>query len=231
MRQIQPLLGGPVSTNGSARGILKLDTALTKIKLERKEPCLELRHFILHYWRVEWDLGSEAFVQELIPNPNVTLSFEDDKGHNGPGCQVFLTGVWPRNYQRHLLGKGCVTGVSFQAAQYQPWLRGSVSSLTGKVLSLPGPAGPTPPPALVQRIHNADLTKAAELCDSWLLELRPDRDPWADRLTETIERLRTDRNLSRTDLMSLLRIVQKKRRFGQIHLDDSPVRLRFLLSA
>ena len=30
----------------------------------------------------------------------------------------------------------------------------------------------------------------------------PARDPWADRLTQTIEHLRTDRNLSRTDLIA-----------------------------
>lgn len=205
MRQIQPAVEyGPVGKNGAARGILKLETALTKFRLERNEPCQELRPAILHYWRVEWDLENEEFVQELIPNPNVAISFEDDEGRNGPGYRAFLTGVWPCNYQRRLLGKGQATGISFQAAQYQPWLRGPVSGLTGRVFSLTDSTtiGPSLPSGLTQRILAAPLDEAARICDSWLLERRPQRDPWADRLTETIDQMRTDRDLNRTDLIA-----------------------------
>lgn len=198
MRQARPAVEyGPVERASPSRGLLRLDAALDRIKLERREPPGALAHWILHLWRVSWDLGEEVYVQESVPHPSVNLSFEDDEATHGSLGQACVTGVWPKNYLRRLTGRGSATGIAFRAAQFRPWFRASVAGLTGKTLPLESRLPVAP--GLARRVLDADLEGAASLCEACLLPLRPGPDSWADRLADAVELMRRDRQLNRTD--------------------------------
>jgi len=87
---------GPVGRKSPARSLLRLDAALDRIRLERFEPRGDLKHWIVHFWRVTWDLGEDEYMQVNVPHPNVNLSFEDDEAANGSQARAFITSVWPK---------------------------------------------------------------------------------------------------------------------------------------
>lgn len=113
----------------STYGILNPQEGLTRFRLERYPPAVDLAPFIERHWIVRWDLrGCSPYEQETLPHPCVNLVFE------ASGAAVH--GVGTRRHVAHLEGKGRVVGVKFKPGGFFPWSRGPVSTLTERAVPL-----------------------------------------------------------------------------------------------
>jgi AraC-like DNA-binding protein len=187
-----------------AKGILRKEEGRQAFRLELFEPHLELKPWIEYYWAVEWDLGDDQFVQTVITNPTIDLSFEHDPFTNGSDAGVFVTGVVPRSYQRILRGRGDVFAIHFHPGMFRPWCGDSVKSLTGKAVRLG--TGPrhweTAANELVSSVLSQPNQTRVKLMDAFLLEHRPTKDAVSEDIRDLVLAARHDRTLWETDALA-----------------------------
>jgi AraC-like DNA-binding protein len=191
------------------RGLLKPEEAEKAFALELLQPRPELRRWVEFYWNVSWDLGDRVFVQTVVTNPTVEVSFEHDPGTNGSGFFLIVTGVAPRSYQRRLTGRADAFAVHFRPAQFRPWWGSGVSALTGKALRIGGGDRPweAESAALLPGILDRPLEERARLMDEVLMDHRPPEDPVADEIQRIVEASRSDRSLWTAEAMAGRRAV------------------------
>lgn len=184
----------------ATRGILLEELGAEAFSLRLFPAAEGLRDWIEYYWCVAWDLGEREYVQTVVTNPTVDLSFEDDEGTNGPGWAVLATGVVPAAYDRRLRGRGFVFAAHFLPAMFRPWWGAPVASLRGRAaallpdapwrkeaLALPGRLGGGPPEAWAAAV------------DELFLPHRPPRDEAAEELRDLVRASRRDRSLWSTE--------------------------------
>lgn len=179
------------------RGLLKPEEAEKAFALKRLPPRQELRRWVEFYWNVSWDLGDRVFVQTVVTNPTVDVSFEHDPGTNGSGFFLIVTGVAPRSYRRYLTGQADVFAVHFSPAQFRPWWGSGVSALTGKALPIGDGDRPweAEAAALLPGILDRPLNERVRLMDELLMDHRPPEDRVADEIRRIVEESRSDRSL------------------------------------
>lgn len=95
--------------------------------MDRVSPAAELAWCIDYFWTVHWELA-EPFEQQVVPHPNVHLTFEPDG--------AFVTGVTSGDWRRRVDGTGCVLGVKFRAAGFRPFVAGPARLVTDRVVPL-----------------------------------------------------------------------------------------------
>ena len=186
-------MNGLVKPGDPAKGILRMEAGLDHFELKRQQPAVALLPWIDSYWSVEWNLGEQQFSQENIPHPSVNLSFEN----SGTGFLPFLTGIWPRNYLRHLTGTGRVFGVKFRPAMFRAWWQIPVGSLTGQVVALPSFRGFGLAP-LCQEFGSMEPKFAFGELDHILRGLVPPPDPQGEAIRDLIDLMQTDRSIQTT---------------------------------
>lgn len=194
------------------RGVLRPDEARQAFQLRLYPPHPELSPWVEYYWNVEWDLGDRAFTQTILSNPSVDLSFEDDPGTNGPGTFAVVTGVVPRTYQRHLVGRGQAFAVHFHPGQFRPWWDEGVQTLTGQAFFVGD--GPRAWEALARSLASELLAGGHErrvaLADELLLAHRPPADPRADEIQQLVRRCRDNPDLWNARVLADLRGVSPR---------------------
>lgn len=188
----------------SAKGVLKKEVGSRAFHLELFQPHELLRPWVEFYWAVSWDLGSGTFVQTVVTNPTIDLSFEDDMGTNGPGLGLFVTGVVARSYNRILRGRGDVFAVHFHPGMFRPWWGSGVNALTGKAVPLDGASRLWELSALslLPELLAAPNPERVRRVDALLLGHRPERDPEAEEIRDLVRSARHDRALWRTDALA-----------------------------
>ena len=197
----QPAIG---TGSLDAKGILRKEEGRQAFHLKLFEPHLELKPWVEYYWAVEWDLGDDQFVQTVITNPTIDLSFENDPINNHSDACVVVTGVVPRSYQRILRGRGDVFAIHFHPAMFRSWWGGSVKLLTGKAERLG--AGPrhlqTSANELVSSLLNQPNASRASQIDTFLLDQRPTKDAVAEKIRDLVLAARHERTLWETTALA-----------------------------
>jgi AraC-like DNA-binding protein len=184
----------------SAHGVLKREVGERAFRLKLLVPHADLRPWVEFYWNVTWDLGDATFVQTVVTNPTIDLSFEDDEATNGSRACVVATGVVPRSYERVLRGRGDVFAAHFHPGMFRPWWGSGVGELTGRAVRLGSGARPWEAAAhdLRSRLLAAPNDRRASLLDEFLLAHRPPRDPVGEEIRDLVRLARDERSLWET---------------------------------
>jgi AraC-like DNA-binding protein len=185
----------------SAKGVLRKEEGDRAFRLNLFEPHPDLRAWVEYYWAVKWDLGEKTFVQTVITNPSIDLSFEADEATNGQPLCVVATGVTPRSYKRYLRGRGDVFAVHFHPGMFHPWWGGSLKALTGtdhRLRDFAGEGARVWESAAVQllpRLMNAPNVERVTWMDTLLLSHRPPRDAIGEDIRDLVHAARHERAL------------------------------------
>ena len=164
------------------RGVLKTEIRGSDFFHQRLAPSPELAPFVQHFWFVQWDLrGATPSTAETLPHPNCYLVFEHDLERlNTDPCvhqRAEVSGVTTGKFSRPMQGHGRVFGVKFQPGGLHPFLPGSVSTLTDRVVPATQVFGPDVLQLATQlRILDTPETMAAAV-GTYLCLHRPAPDP------------------------------------------------------
>ena len=144
--------------------------------------------------------ATRTFVQTVVTNPTIDLSFEDDEATNGERASVVATGVVPRSYERVLRGCGDVFAAHFHPGMFRPWWGPGVSELTGRarILGTGGRAWEAAAHELRSRLLAAPNDRRASMLDGLLLDHRPPRDPVGEEIRDLVRLARDERALWET---------------------------------
>jgi len=190
--------GVSVGEGESTLGILNPCDGLRHFRLERRDPCAELRPFISNYWSTAWDLRERSpFSQEVLPHPCVNLVFEAERtAVHGPAAQRFVA---------HLSGRGWVFGVKFTPTGFQPFARVAMAALVDHFLPLADgmrcdTARARELIALVRR-HDDPWHHLRDV-EAFLLEQGPTFDPERTLAEQLVARARTDRSIARSEQLA-----------------------------
>ena len=193
----------------SARGVLRREVGDQAFRLKLFAPHADLRAWVEYYWAVEWDLGDTTFVQTVVTNPTIDLSFEDDEATNGQRACLVVTGVVPRSYQRVLRGRGDVFAVHFHPAMFRPWWNAGVNVLTGKAERLGRGDRPWEVMAmpLLSKLLASPNDERVTMMDDLLLKHRPPHDAVSEEIRDLVHSARHERALWETNALAQRRSV------------------------
>ncbi|MGV9454656.1 DUF6597 domain-containing transcriptional factor [Streptomyces sp. NPDC003635] len=177
------------------RGIVDPSGLLTRVRFRRHLPAEPLRRYVEWYWLIDWDLG-EPYVSHVVPHPSVNLTFQWDEDEGSPYGE--LTGVPKGLYARKLTGRGRVCGAKFRPGGFRPYASAfPASHWTGRTLRaeevFPEATGDT---ATSVTTPDSDEARVQAL-DAFLTALPHAPDPQADLAARIVNRIRTDRTVSR----------------------------------
>jgi AraC-like DNA-binding protein len=158
------------------------------------EPAPDLAPFVAHYWYVTWDLRGEApYRQLIVPNPTVQLSFPH-------GTTPAVHGV-PRTHGFKVLSDaGRVFGIAFRPGCFQPFLRRSVSTISGRWVPAREVFGPDVPARAMAEA--ADQEEMAAVVERFLRAHLPDRDPTAEWVASVVARVAAEPDVARVDVLA-----------------------------
>lgn len=171
------------------RGILDPARLRRRVRFRRHLPAVALRHWVEHYWLIDWDL-TEPFEQRIVPHPAVNVVFQRDG--DGPE-RAEVAGVGTELFSITLTGSGRVSGVQFRPGGFHPFWRRSVAELTAAT-SARRPGRPRRDPGLC-RHGRRTRPGAGHPAD----RLGTPTDPVNDEVMRLVETIRTDRNVRRVD--------------------------------
>jgi len=187
-----------VSSGESTLGILNPTDGFTHFRLERREPCAELRPFVSNYWSTAWDLRDRPpFAQEVLPHPCVNLVFEAERtAVHGPAARRFVA---------QLSGRDWVLGVKFTPAGFQPFARVAMAEVVDHFLPLAqgmrcDAARAKELIALVRR-HDDPWLHLGEV-EAFLFEQAPVLEPELTLTDQLVARAREDRSIARAEQLA-----------------------------
>ncbi|MFD9907670.1 DUF6597 domain-containing transcriptional factor [Streptomyces sp. NPDC059063] len=188
-------MSGPTPRRDT-RGIVDAPALMRHARFRRHAPAEPLRHWIEHYWLIDWDLP-EPYVSHVVPHPSVNVVFQL-LGDGVPFGEV--AGVGLGLFRKELAGRGRVCGVQFRPGGFRPFTPGlAVTELTGRHVPLKNAfAGALVPRDVARDVTGPDDEHArVAALDRFLLGLAPEPDPQADLAMSLVDRVRTDRAVRR----------------------------------
>lgn len=163
--------------------IITPDSASRVTGMVRAAPDPAIADLVEQHWIVTWDQRGEAPARrEILPDPCVNLTVEPT------GRLIY--GVGSGRSIRLLEDEGMVIGTKFRPGGFSGFLPGSVSRLTGRVLTLPeafGAAGEELDAALLAA---PDISAAIAALTGFLRTHRPRADLQRELATEIAEAMR-----------------------------------------
>lgn len=210
---------GPRPKLQPVRGVL-LGSPL--VKSGRSSPSPALGEFVEHYWWVSWDVPL-PHTTHVLSHPSLHLAFES--GH----ARAF--GVVRGKFARVLQGKGRVFGIKLRPAMAGAWLALPASRWTDRSVPLADALHAAeqtecgPVSALSAAIDaEVEPVRCAELVEAWLAPGAHYPDPYATRLRDLVERVRSDPELlSVEDLARVARLpVRQLQRLFQRYVGVTP---------
>lgn len=174
------------------RGVLHVGRSEPDPGLERFEASPPLRPFIEHYWSVAWK-NQPPVTRETVPHPSVHLALEPGR------CE--LHGVYRRRFTRVIEGTGRVLGTKFRPGGFRPFMKDSVSRLTGKIVPPSSIFGPEIDALAADAAACAEASEAFERIDAFLAQLDPQSTPELERVTQIAETIAQDRSITRVEML------------------------------
>jgi AraC-like DNA-binding protein len=147
-------------------------------------PQEDLADLVERHWIVRWDQsGRPALRHEVLPDPSINLVVEP--------LGRFLYGVGSGRSLHELTGRGMVVGTKFRPGGFSGFLPGSVSALTGRVVSLPEAFGAAGAQLDVELEHAVDIEAIIVAVSGFLRRRRPAHDPQRTLVMEVLEAMRS----------------------------------------
>lgn len=177
---------GPLPKLERARGVL-LDRKA--VESGRLSPSVDLSDFIEHYWWVRWNVLA-PHTSEVLSHPSLHIVFE--------AAQARAFGVVRGKFSRTLEGQGRVFGIKLRPAMAGHWLTLPVSRWTDTSAPLRQvlrSAAESDAEVAAAIGGEADALRCAEIAEAWLRKLPNDVDPYAPRLRDVVEQVRSDPDL------------------------------------
>ena len=176
------------------RGVLKTPVAEPqRYQHARFHPSLDLEPYVEHYWSVQWDLrGLGPEHAETLPHPSVHMIFERNVGAR-------IAGVARGKFSRILEGEGGVIAAKFKPGGFYPLVGVSVSTFTGRVVSLRDVFGADG--VAVERAVLAQNTDASRIAtvEAFLRGRRPEPDALVSRIAEIVYAVAEDRTIVKVE--------------------------------
>jgi AraC-like DNA-binding protein len=164
---------------------------------QRLAPPIELAFFVQHFWFVQWDLRDATPSRaETFPHPSCYLVFEHDLERGVDDASVLwrgeVSGVTTGKFSRSMEGHGRVFGVKFQPGGLRPFLQGSASMLTNRVVQAAEIFGEDVV-ALARELRRLDSAEEmAAAAAAYLMQHLPARDSNTERATALVEMILSD---------------------------------------
>ena len=174
------------------RGVLHIGRGEPDPRLERFEAGETLRPFVEHYWAVTWERQPRV-TRETVPHPSVHLVLE-------PGLSE-LHGVYRRRFSRIIEGSGRVLGIKFRPGGFRPFVKESVSRLTGKIVAPSMVFGPSIDKLEAEAAACAEAGEAFELVDDFLNQSKPAPTAELFRVSEIAQVIAGDRSITRVEML------------------------------
>jgi hypothetical protein len=172
------------------RGVLHLRSGRGRFEVARARPSPALADLVEHFWLVSWDLrGRDPHLQHTLPHPGVHLVAEPEHS----GIQGVLTG----RFSRRLEGAGRAFGVRFRPAGFQPFLGAPVAVLTDRRVPVAEVFGPDGDRLVARLLAAGDQTGRVAAAEAFLLARRPAPDPAVALVNRVVDRIMTDREITR----------------------------------
>jgi AraC-like DNA-binding protein len=177
---------------GNPQGLLYPTAGERNFQLARYLPAEDLKFFIEHYWRVQWDLrGQEPYRSENLPYPSVHLVIEKDKSG--------IFGVTRGKFTRLLEGRGYAFAIKFRPGGFYPFVNSPVSRFTDRSTDLSEVFGPVGKSLETAILAAADDERRIELAGAFLRARHPFRDERVEMVNEAIEHIAAQPNMTRVD--------------------------------
>jgi AraC-like DNA-binding protein len=147
-------------------------------------PQEDLADLVERHWIVRWDQsGRPPLRQEVLPDPSINLVVEPS-GRS-------LYGVGSSRSLHELSGRGFVVGTKFRPGGFSGFRPGSVSELTGRVVSLPEAFGAAGVQLDFELEHAVDIEATIVAVSEFLHRHRPAPDPQRTLVMEVLEAMRS----------------------------------------
>ncbi len=168
------------------------------ITYSRHFPSAALAHVVQHYWTSVWDLPEEAPRSfEVLGHPNVQLHFE-------PGVSKAI-GIHTRKVKRTLSGQGRVLGIKLRAGAFYALLQRPVRTLTNKTQALQTLLPQVDIAQWEAAILSPDIPEErVAAAEAFLLKLHLPHDPLANLMSELVDTLMQNHNLTRVEEIAAL---------------------------
>jgi AraC-like DNA-binding protein len=177
---------------GKPKGLLYPTAGELNFQLARYLPSEDLKFFVEHYWKVQWDLRDQRpYRSENLPYPSVHLVIEKDKSG--------IFGVTSGKFSRLLEGQGFAFAIKFRPGAFYPFVNSPVSRFTDKTADLSdvfGADGKALEAAILTAVE--DETRI-ELSEAFLRSRHPERDERVEWINEIIEHIAANQETTRVD--------------------------------
>jgi AraC-like DNA-binding protein len=177
---------------GEARGVLKAPSGPGRFRHERHAPTPPLDAFVEHFWMVRWDLcGLPPQQRETLPHPSAHLLIERGGSR--------LAGVTTGRFTRTLEGSGCVFGVKFKPAGFQPFLNASMATLTDRSCALSAVFGHTADTLEEAILAHDCVEDMIDVAAKFLSARLPSPDANMARVNAIVYAIQNDRSITRVE--------------------------------
>ncbi|MCX6050240.1 MAG: helix-turn-helix transcriptional regulator [Chloroflexi bacterium] len=176
----------------SPRGILNPKAGEKKFQLSRPMPSEELRFFVEHYWRIQWDLRGQApYRQETLPHPCVNWVFEHANSR--------IYGVVKGKFARLLSGKGQVFSIKFKPGAFFPFVQTPIDRFTDRSIRCEEIFGPASQALEAALLALDDEAAMVEMVENFLRERLPAEDEQVVMVNQIIDQIIADRTIIKVD--------------------------------
>ncbi len=152
----------------------------------------DIAFFVEHYWIVAWDLtGLEPRTQETLPYPSIHIAIEE--GRSG------IYGIVRGKFTRKTEGKGRVFGIKFKPGAFYPFLKSSVSALTGRIVPVGDIFGAAGDALEREILALDDEDQLIAVAESFLRARLPAEDDNIRIIGTIIARIIEDREITKVD--------------------------------
>jgi AraC-like DNA-binding protein len=187
------------------KGVLNLSRSEKNYRLSRILPSEKLAYYVEQYWIVRWNLpDSKTHVQENIPHPCIHLVLEKNNSR--------IVGAVTGKYSYTLRGQGKIIGIKFRPGGFRPFINHPVSGFTDRTLSLVSvfgePCGAFIQSVLMDNDESSMIKKIEDFLISYL-PVRKDRN--VEIINRIIDRISTDRRITRVEDLTALHDIHKRR--------------------
>lgn len=185
---------------GGTRGILHARTGMERFQVERTAPPPPLAPFADFFWVLRWDLrGRPSHRQRLLTLPTVHMTFTSYLTSGATRARI--VGVVPDEFVEEIADEGHVVGVGFRPGGFRPFLGGDVpvSAFTGRFAGVDEVFGEKGLGLAGEIFAAPGPEEGLALLTEFLIGLRPEPDPAAERASAIVGRIAARPALRRVD--------------------------------
>lgn len=174
------------------RGIVRAPRPDGLLVGRRLRPSAGLTPHIHHFWWIRWELRS-PYDAEVLPHPAAQIIHVEEAGVGSAN----VVGLQTRRLVRTLVGTGQTFGITFRPTTFRALLRGSMATLTGRVVRLADVLGARANAWSSEVLAAATFDEKIAVAEAFLGPLLPPLPPDVVRLRDLVERVAHDRDVVR----------------------------------